>query len=181
MRHLMIDIETLDTSRKAVVLSYAHIVFCPKTGTEFAHHMTTLPIQYQLDYGRTISESTLRFWLDQKPEILKEQMLHAEDWNIVKLRSVLDYEIDSCDCVWANSPTFDLIILEDLFACYGEKLPAYFRKQRDVRTVRGTLPAMWEVKKTAWTTHSPIADCRSQIEDVVEFYKLNPGAADLER
>ena len=61
MTHVMIDLETLDTSPTTVVLSCGMVEFDPNNGKVSVGHGVTLyrSIQEQFEKGRTVSVSTL--------------------------------------------------------------------------------------------------------------------------
>ena len=64
---VMIDLETLDTSPTAVVLSLGAVAFDPYThahGATFYVEFTNF-LEQQTGVGRTISPSTMLWWMQQ--------------------------------------------------------------------------------------------------------------------
>jgi len=167
----MVDIETLDTRPTSVVLSMAVVTFTQDEGPiDEAEY--TLEIQSQIDRGRTISEDTLiNFWMQQceeaKSRAFTTQRLDT-DWalqNMIKT-SLIGVPI------WANSPSFDLVIIEDLFRNYGIlETPWNYSKSRDVRTLRAeaNIEPEWQpAVQIEGVRHTPTYDCLWQIELVRE-------------
>ncbi len=77
---LMFDLETLDTKPSAVVLSIGAVVWEAKylpsehkiKWYEVDKFLRVLDIQKQLDSGRTVSQATLLWWMDQDPKAKAE-------------------------------------------------------------------------------------------------------------
>ena len=67
MEHIMIDLETLDTSPSAAIISLIGAVkFRSATQTPLGDKFyLPVSIQSNLDEGRTISGDTLRWWMNQ--------------------------------------------------------------------------------------------------------------------
>ncbi len=67
--------------------------------------------------------------------------------------------------VWANSPSFDIEILENAAKTCGVTIPEFnFRNRRDLRTITAMCPEV--VKNFDWgsgTYHNALDDCRNQI------------------
>lgn len=175
MKHIMIDIETLDSTPTAVILSIAAVVFDPHSGKYFdipfhAH----CHIDHQISDGRSISQSTLFWWLNQdeaaQKAITNENRIHIEI-ALMQLDEWLQKYKDSW--VWANSPSFDLQILENAWAQYKTDDGKLFSKhwlQRDVRTLKQYI-SFEDFDWPGATAHDAISDCYDQVAIVHAFYK----------
>lgn len=84
MNHLMLDIETLGTSADAIFLSVAGVQFDPMTGALGEKFYKNVTLSSAIEAGRTINADTLKWWLEQKPDIMKRMFLLPDS-----LRNVL--------------------------------------------------------------------------------------------
>ena len=173
MKELMIDTETLDVTPKAVVLSVAVVPFTQKNGPDKVNtYYAALDIQPQLDVGRTISESTLKFWMEQDKEV-RDAAFEGGAHPLELLNELLQL-YNGYDLIWANGPAFDLIILEDLARDFQlfNSTPWKFWQGRDVRSMREeTVGRDWVPDNIPEDilelgSHHPIYDCYVQIEVV---------------
>lgn len=140
MYEVMIDIETLGTSPGSVILQ---IGACTFTQHELGPHRWchSLPLGPQLAAGATIDAGTLTWWsspdrLDGYRTLLEHcaaadpvvghTLGRLSDW----LREVGGSQV----LVWANSPAFDLVLLEDLCRRFDVIPPWSYRNFRDYRT-----------------------------------------------
>ena len=129
----MIDIETLDTKTSAVVLSIGVAMFDEKK----IHHSEHIRVnvQEQIDRGRTISESTLAWWMMQSDEA--RAAVFGEEAGVIydtpEARDRLgDLWLEwGPKVVWSKGPHFDIAKLEDLF---GGNVPWEYHHPRDTRT-----------------------------------------------
>ena len=158
MNHMMIDIETLDTANSAVVTRVGWCLFDHdriSPGQE-----VIMDIQEQIDMGRTISASTLRFWMEQ-PDIARQRVFCNDNPLSVndlatQLRMVIG--TSKIDCVWSHGPHFDMAILKDLL---GDGV-FHYRSPRDTRTMSMLAPHI--AKPAAVTKHSAGDDSFAQAQ-----------------
>lgn len=135
MEAVSLDIETLDTTTSSVVLSIGACVVT-KDAVPAATFYKRLSIQEQINAGRTISESTLRFWM-QQPSNVRANTMGVEGKGV---RYVLEALTDwwhehDCPPVYVKGPQFDGAIIDDLADTFAVDRPIHYRKWRDVRTV----------------------------------------------
>ena len=141
---LMVDLETLATTPDAAILTLGACMFDPFGGMEqeIPEHEVFLAkasIQSNEDAGRRIQAGTLEWWLKQNDTALKALV----SGNITNLRQLLvkfRLWVDSeTDCrpktIWANSPSFDMVILRNAYDQAGEGFTYGFWMERDVRTI----------------------------------------------
>lgn len=178
----MVDSETLSTGPDSVVLSFAAVKFVHSIVSEdgsfyeigndniISTFYAVLDIESQLGI-REISESTLLWWMDQGEEArqkaftrerldITDRLVQFNDW-------VTGHEIN---CFWANSPSFDMIILDSLAKDFQCKTPWGYRNVRDQRTLvdAARLPPDWTPPNFKGVAHDPLSDCLWQIEVVRE-------------
>ena len=158
MNHMMIDIETLDTANTAVVVQVGWCLFnreriAPATEV-------VMDIQEQINLGRTISASTLRFWMEQ-PDIARQRVFCNDspcsiDDVAMKLRMVVQEQ--GVEHVRSHGPHFDMAILKDLL---GDAV-FHYRSPRDTRTMSMLAPHI--DKPAALMKHSAGDDAFAQAQ-----------------
>jgi len=127
----MIDIETLGREPGCSIVSIGCCRFdAREVGETFGSSVSLTSCQ---DHGLEIDAETLEWWLSQSSEA-REQLLGGDDLPEV-LRELNQFLADT-DEVWANSPSFDLAILEAAFNACGTSAPWEFYEERDFRTIK---------------------------------------------
>lgn len=124
-----VDIETLDTLPSAAILSIGAAEVETETGKVL--DTFSVNIAQEPSFGRTVSSATLAWWGARMKELeaattggvpLYEGLAVLAKWLSPKGNPQ----------VWAKSPNFDMVILED---AYNYVSPFDFRKFRDIRTL----------------------------------------------
>lgn len=160
MIHLMIDLETLGNSARALFTEIGWAAFDEEKVLESGR----IPVDVHLAYqeGRALEPEAVLFWLGRKPTFTGQGLdLRGA---LTELGTVI--QRIKPERVWARSPQFDLAILADAYRQYWRETPWAFRNERDVRTlleVAGTEP-----QKTGG--HSAEGDARSQAGDVIKAW-----------
>ena len=157
MSHLMIDIETLGTGNNARILSVGMVKF-----TETAILERKYFVVDQKSAGGDIDFDTVKWWLNQSDKA--KQVFYAQDTMPEGLlaETLTDYlETHKVETVWANSPRFDIVILDSLLQRHGKK-PISFRMQRDYRTMRALFPL--DNPPTPTIAHNALDDAVCQVE-----------------
>jgi len=171
---VMIDIETIDVTPKAVVLSVASMMFNQKEGASLTStYYKKLELQPQFDIGRTISERTIMWWMEQDAEV-RNEAFGIQRFPVDKVLKGLAKNCAGARNIWANGPMFDIIILEDLardFGVFSDLEEAWkFYQTRDLRTLKDEagLDRTWAPEsipdKVNFGKHHPVTDCYIQIE-----------------
>lgn len=141
MIEIMIDIETLGTTPDSVVLEIAAYPFSlnDELARGLPYHVVVSTTE-QVKSGRRAALSCIEWWKHTSPDRLTELLT---DRDAVPISAALDgltnYVAGIRHCndsigVWAHSPSFDLVMLEDCYRQLGRKPPWTYREQRDVRT-----------------------------------------------
>ncbi len=174
---IMIDLETLDTRSRSVILSIGAVKFVEGDETFCETFYERLEIDPQLADGRTISQRTLQWWGKQDPAAYDEALASDRVWPSQVIHR-LGLFIGDIRPIWANGPSFDCILWETLCEDARMKPPWRYNEVRDMRTIReeSGLPRNWEplVKFSTFTfygEHHPIYDCMVQIGIVREARK----------
>jgi len=78
--------------------------------------------------------------------------------------------LKDCKYIWANSPNFDCVILENAYRCCNLEIPWKYWNLRDCRTIydlgNTSLKSI-----TAETKHNSLEDCYNQILCLNKAYK----------
>ena len=167
----MIDLETLDVSPRAVVLSIGAIVFDFKRMQTLRTYEATLQLEDQTAAGRTVKTSTVHWWLEQSsearlaitsPDALARKSI-SYDLMLKELKSFLPFD----GFVTAKPAMFDLAILSDM---HGGDL---FRHRRgfDMHTLCCVVDPNRELCPKNALAHSALADARWQLEWLVNIVK----------
>lgn len=164
----MIDVETCGTLPNSIILTIG-AVFFPRKGRipqleDLDSFYRRIDIQSCIDAGLTSSQETLDWWDRQPEEARYEAFEHP---NRIPLRQALQelfLFVGKRKKIWANSPSFDLVILENAMRAISAPIPWDFWNTRDVRTIMdlGGLRSadLGEVP------HHALQDCYRQIRGV---------------
>jgi hypothetical protein len=111
MLEMHVDNETLDVKPTAVVLTVGAVMV---EGDEIIKDIYfALDIQEQLNLGRTISGSTIAWWMQQSADAIKP-LFDAPKLTIGEARAVVRGHAYKCERIWARPGMFDLVMLRDL-------------------------------------------------------------------
>ena len=140
--HLMIDLETYGLRNDAAIAAIGACHFDPyrhSTHEELAAHGFCVVID-RMDSarrGRSIDIETLKWWATQPAEAQAALTLDPQPLDVAIHRFLL-WLSNWCYTstgVWANSPQFDLIKLQDTMSALGQLWPLPFWIERDIRTL----------------------------------------------
>jgi len=168
MLHLMIDLETAGNTQSAAILSIGIVEFDLHSGEIGRRHRYNVDLNSCIALGMKIEPDTFKWWLQQS-DSARKAVYESDD--TVKIQLILEnlpHIITKKHFVWANSPRFDLGILQTAYNLIGKPIPWNFRNERDVRTIVSLVPP---IESTNTLPHDPIADCIHQIKLVTEAYK----------
>jgi len=186
---VMVDIETLATTPDAVVVAIGAVRFNLRQMQKSAelrmngfYRRLGVPSQK----GRRIDPDTMKWWLHQ-PIIAREQCMLALDEKqhyTAGLDAFLEWMRCAPHTIWANSPSFDLVILRDLAGgadvYYDPRFaPSHrmgmlwgHRQERDLRTLWAMFP---NVEEPYAPKHHALEDAARQANIVQTIYTQNPG------
>ena len=170
--HGMIDLETLGVNPDSVVMTLGAIKFNP-----FQNEEPHSPLYLRCDIeeqseklGRTIDDSTMEWWGKQPKEIQDEAFGDHERVLSDNLTKQLNKWCVGLDYIWCQGPTFDFVILQDLYKNIGKPVPWNYWQIRDSRTLFKMLPEDPR-KKVQNNAHNALADCYFQAKCVQDTYK----------
>ena len=135
----MIDIETLSTKPNAAILTIGAIKFSRKGDIKklkdcdtFYRRVDWKNLQKK-DYN--FDEDTLDWWYSQKKHVRDEALDNGPRYPIEKVLDEFSAWYKGSKIVWANSPSFDCVILENAYQKCKRKPPWKFWSTRDLRTL----------------------------------------------
>ncbi len=185
MIEMMIDLETLDVKPSAVVLSIGAVTF--ETFTDCGGHLDyfiwerfyrVLDMSDQMKNGRTVSQSTLLWWMRQNADARDEAFatVRQQPWRIMNDLQEFVTSHTSINGVpinkfWASPVGFDYGIWNNLADDHKHDTPWTYRQVYDVRTVlnEASYSAKDHVMSHAISgkPHMPVYDCEVQIAELI--------------
>lgn len=173
--HLMLDLETLDTSPGAAVLSLGAVAF-DKEGIK-DKTLWVFNLEENIS-KRRVNADTLLWWLSQG-DSAKAVFEKAKFGSLIKptLDSFLTFykknNVQQGTCVWSNGAGFDVPILENLLLGNGYTIPWKFWDIRCYRTVKMAHKIEAGRKRTG-IKHDALDDAVFQAECLKAFFEVAP-------
>lgn len=161
MKHVVIDLETLDVTPSSVI---AQIGICHLRQVDGVWEAAeSYRVDVDIDQpGRTIGASTLRWWVQSAG---KDAPFFGGT-SLDEALNVVEDEIGGANCVWCNGPAFDFAILEHAFKQADRAFPAKFWTARDCRTAK---MVAWDPDLKNETPHDAQADAIFQAKQIAHF------------
>lgn len=171
MSHIMVDIETLGTSKNSVVLAIGAAQFSEK-GVEKKFY-EVIDATSCTDWGLVIDARTVMWWLEQSEEArnsLTQTKGKALDIVLKDFATAFNWKDAQ---VWANGIDFDFTILEEAYKAIGMNAPWAYWSKMDYRTVKNLVPrdVYNAIKVEAPIKHNALADAMSQAATLIEMLK----------
>lgn len=169
--HMMLDLETLALDPKAVVFQIGVVVFDMKTDEMPILMRFDVDILPQIMNGRVIDPSTQKWWMTQRREswLRDPGEVSSVDYSLSTINRIIEkYEVEF---VWANSPSFDCVILRSLAKDFDIQLRWDFRSEMDLRTIK-TMNSIAKLPPAdpLDTTHDALKDCIDQVKKVKHYW-----------
>ncbi len=161
---IMVDIETLDTTPNAVILSIGAVFFDELTG-ELGDEFY-INVDPSSQRWRVVNSDTVLWW-DGQGKAAQDKLTEEP---VVPLRNalvMLKEFMGSKAKLWSNGPTFDEMILRSAFDQCNGTFPIGYYNSRCCRT-NFALAARLGIKKTAPTVkHDALSDAIAQAKTVM--------------
>lgn len=173
MKHIMLDLETLDTQSSAVITAIGACGFDSDgylTGDVF--HMKLGNWSEQQDRGRTVGGDTVAWWMsgettpEAKAEMLTDQM--RPEYVLSQFQQFLA-EADINVQVWGNGVDFDNAILRSMYKSYGMQAPWNFRDNRCYRTINALRPRVVILPERVGVHHNALHDAEHQARCLIKI------------
>jgi len=172
---VMIDIETTSTENNAMILTIGAIKFNRLNTNKKLNEMESfykrvfIPFDDEEDFD--VSNKTIEWWSTQNEDAFYEAFANPDRIQLENALEKLKDFIPTDSLVWANSPQFDCVILENAFRYYNIDIPWSFWNLRDLRTIMDVSSMKHNdfihLKKC---DHNSLHDCHYQISVVKECY-----------
>lgn len=166
----MIDLETLGTEPNSLILSLAAVEFCEITGKTGRIFYKKIELLSSLTKGFVINKETLLWWTNQKSEQFQELFVNEEPIKSVMQQFIYWFQNNNA-IVWANSPSFDLVILGNALKKCGYNVPWKYYNERCVRTLLSLAANAKQQVPKPTKQHNALVDCEYQIALCVEAKK----------
>lgn len=169
MQHVMIDKETLDTANTAVILSIGAVRFdLDSDKIDDKAYYASISIDSNLAAKRTISESTLLWWLQQSPEA--QAVFHEPKQSLKGALADFCAWFGDAKFIWSNGADFDIPIMANALRGVGLEPPWDFWNARCVRTYKN-LPGCRDIKVVNPLKHNALQDAVAQVRLVQAIQK----------
>lgn len=137
MYDLSIDIETLGINPGSVVLSIGAVAFDRSKdviATSESLHLA-LNVKEQVDAGLKIDPDTLSWWINDKAKQLSI-LLQSTTKVVGALNQLTSFKHNfEAKHIWANSPDFDVVLIDALAKKFDFDLPWFYTANRCLRTI----------------------------------------------
>lgn len=200
-QNIMLDIEALDTAptNRAVVVSVGMVKFDIKEQDDWSTlkepgrwFYAPLPMQIQIDAGRTVAAAVLQWWLNQsiKAQLALRQPHEEslEDHGAEDLAGIIELMQDfmmpwvkengdvAKPGLWAKPAHFDCPKLETLFTDFGYEfpLPWYCFRCMSSYKVAAKLAGIRDPKfpkSPEMVAHNALDDAREQVLELQAWYR----------
>lgn len=179
--HAMIDIETLGIGHNVPMFELGLKLFRVNEdmngmGFSFAlkermvWHIDLLDVV--LSTGFVPQKDTVRWWQEQSYDPRVMPRVHLKD-ALLELTGV--FQKAPVEFVWGNSPSFDLVILEQHYSALGLDKPWNFRMELDYRTIRWLYKTRYrgETPKevAGLVAHNAADDAEGQATTLIQMLK----------
>lgn len=166
--NLMIDLETLGTKPNSAILSIGAVFFDKNgLGKEF---YVNVDLASSIEAGFEIDPETIYWWLSQDKEAGKVLNINRNNFRVA-IYSLCNFIMLNCDTnkvkVWANSPSFDLVMLKNYADKMNTSMPWKFWNERDDRTA---IDIYGCEKVKSVVAHNALEDAKAQAQTLINFW-----------
>lgn len=168
MKHIMLDLETLDTSANSIIISIGAVSF-NLDGT--IHDKIHLYVQDN-DSNSTISIDTVLWWMGQDEDARLAQInadRHPMPTALGIFAGWVDKQGDLAG-MWGNGAAFDNVILRSAYERNGFAAPWPHRIDRCCRTMKQMFPSV-EADTFVGVRHDAMDDARNQALHLCKILK----------
>lgn len=166
---IMIDIETLATGPRALILTIGAMKF-DRNGSTLSNAAENEHFYERVNYDvkntdYDVDEKTYEWW-NKQPLLVKQDALYCDDRIDLKVAlTKLTEWINGSRYVWANGSVFDIVILEHAYRICELPIPWKFWDIRDVRTIMD-VGSVYKKNLQITNAHHALHDCHWQIKAV---------------
>jgi len=168
----MIDIETLGVGVNAPLFEIGVQLFNPiegKLGDSLFIPVDIMDVM--LRTGRCPQPDTLQWWREQEYDPLSAGAVRVHLMPALHQLKMF-FKSHEIGKVWANSPSFDLVLIEGHCRDVGFEPPWTYRQELDYRTIRWRAELLGYQRPDAQPNHNALDDARLQATTLMEMLKL---------
>lgn len=170
-KHLMVDLETMDTSPDATILTLGAVHFNPYGNGYGDKIYFRINIDDQDALGRKVDPGTLDWWAKQDPAIMEEAFSPDDRVPLVEAIDRFHKFAWGCSAFWAHGSLFDIAIIENVYRQLGKPVPWQYWQIRDTRTL---FDLGYDSDMPQGSKHNALEDAIRQAAGVQNIYrKLN--------
>lgn len=182
MTHIMIDLETMGTSKNAAIVSIGAVVMDFENNlldTSFYHRIC---LESAVAAGGVIDAATVKWWLQQSDVARRE--IYSASANLTKVLSYFSAFI-AANCehrqvkVWGNGAAFDNVILRSTYEACGIEPPWKYWNDRCYRTMKNMFKTTHKEPSNG-VVHNALDDATNQalnLLDIVSKHNLQGALA----
>ena len=169
---IMVDIETLGKSPGSVILSIGAVAFDIGTGEINDKFYGVIDLESSLHNGLKVDASTILWWMSDDQQEARNEILKAhEDHGATDICEILikfsdfiekNREDDKNMRVWANPPSFDMMILDTAFDVLYMDIPWKYHEMMDFRTIKNIYEGDRPEFKISGIKHNALYDATLQ-------------------
>lgn len=174
-QHVMLDLETLATTPRAVILSIGAVAFdyLPGSSLPTLEHGVRIVLDRdeQVRAGRVIDPGTVAWWCKQSHEA--QAVMHEKGVPVGQALTELRDYVASCTVgeldvnVWGNGSDFDNVLLRSLYEDFRMQAPWRYHHSRCFRTLKTTFDAEYRSAQALFANqlqHDALADAVYQAQ-----------------
>lgn len=167
---VMLDIETLGIRPESVILTLGAVKFDPYIpGKIYDGLYLRVDVDEQIAQGRLVDPETVDWWGKQSEPIREEALGDQDRVSVTDLMKQLNKFLVAVDEIWCQGPSFDIVILENIYRQYQTPHNWKYFQIRDSRT-------LFQVHgdprdRNSAGLHNALEDCISQAQGVQKIYK----------
>jgi len=174
LKHVMFDIETMNNTLRAPIVSIGGVYFDPMSGKIGDELYVLIDMEDALRYRRAGGD-TLKWWLKQG-EYARAELYNGEGTTTDEaLRRTVAFckkggpEIR----VWGHGDDFDIAILTDAMNQFKITIPWKFWNSRDTRTVQELCEGVIDSRdyKRKGVYHNALDDAKHQVKWLSDMYQ----------
>jgi len=175
MTNVMLDIETLSTNSDAVVITIGAIKFNRNEELKPLKDYDTFYVRVDPksceEIGCTTDPNTVEWWNNQSKQAKYEALENKDRLPIRETLIAFSRWLDGSKVIWANSPSFDCVILENCYKKCGIDIPWKFWLTRDCRTLYD-LAGIRKRDLPSGTLHNSLDDSFSQLIGIYKSFRI---------
>lgn len=165
---LMIDLETLGTGRKPIIIQGGWCVF-DEDHSGVIHDLAgevNVNVDSCTRLGGEIDDGAFRFWLTQPDKARLSVAVPGVPVGVFLTLLRGAYFDNKCEDVWSNGSKFDIVIVEHYFEATGIECPWKYNAARDTRTRWKDAEKLGWTRDRVETAHTAMQDSIDQALDV---------------